>query len=156
MKIHCMALTGTILLGLSAFHIPSATAQTAQVDASLDASKVVTTSRPFDPARLIGQDVVDPHGRRLGEIQSVIVGPTGKAEQVVLDIGGWLEPFKRISVPWSDLKTDAAGQISSTLTRQAANQMKRYSYTDFSLSGTLIAEDGTAYVAPATAALTQQ
>ncbi len=155
MKTHCMALLGTVLLGLIAFHIPSATAQTAQLDASLDASKVAT-SKPLEPAKLIGQDVLDPRGQRLGEIQSVILGPTGNVSEVVLDFGGWLEPFNRIAVPWSAFKTNADGQITSTLTRKTALQAKRYTYTDFSLSGGLIAEDGKAYVAPANATVSAQ
>ena len=144
MKVHSMALIGTVFLGLTPFQIPTALGQSA-----MEASDHVGAS-PMQAARLIGKDVVDRGGHRLGVIQSVIVGPNGKIAQVVLDIGTWLEADKRIAVAWSSLRTDAEGRIVSTLTKETAARAKKYTYLDPSLSGSVITADGKPYDPTAT------
>src|SRR5256885_5203715 len=137
MRLHSMALMGAVFLGVTSFQIPSAVAQTAMLETS-----AAVSGGSMEAAKLLGQEVLDPSGNRLGEIQSVIVGPTGKVSQIVLDIGSWLEADKRIPVPWADFSVNAAGQITSRLTKQTAAAARRLAP---SLNAGLLTEDGQAY-----------
>jgi sporulation protein YlmC with PRC-barrel domain len=98
-----------------------------------------------DAAKLVGKDVVDANGKTVGEIESVIVDPNGKVTSVVLDVSGWLESEKRISVPWKDLKADADGKIRSSLTKESAQAAAGYNYTQDVNRGKVLNESGQVY-----------
>jgi len=103
-----------------------------------------------DAGKLIGEDVVDPNDKTVGEIESVIVDPNGKVTSVVLDVSGWLESEKRISVPWKDLKADADGKIRSSLTKEAAQSAAGYSYSSDVNRGKVLNETGQVYATDGT------
>jgi len=73
-----------------------------------------------DAGKLIGQDVYDNAGEKVGDIESVMVDKDGKVNSVVLDVSGWLEAEKLIAVQWSDLKAQQDGKIVTALTKDAA------------------------------------
>jgi sporulation protein YlmC with PRC-barrel domain len=103
-----------------------------------------------DAGNLIGEDVIDGNGKTVGEIESVIVNPKGKVTSVVLDVSGWLESEKRISVPWSDLKADADGKIHSNLTKESAQAAAGYAYSNDINRGKVLNETGQVYAADGT------
>jgi sporulation protein YlmC with PRC-barrel domain len=103
-----------------------------------------------DAGKLIGEDVVDSNGKTVGEIESVIVDPNGKVSSVVLDVSGWLESEKRISVPWKDLKADADGKIHSSLTKENAQAASDYKYSNDVNRGKVLNESGQIYAADGT------
>jgi sporulation protein YlmC with PRC-barrel domain len=103
-----------------------------------------------DAGKLIGEDVVDPNGKTVGEIESVIVDTKGKVTSVVLDVSGWLESEKRISVPWKDLKADADGKIHTSLTKESAQAAAAYAYSDDVNRGKVLNESGQLYAADGT------
>jgi len=113
---------------------------------STDASTNLGVSG-VDAGKLIGEDVVDGNGKTVGEIESVIVNPNGKVTSVVLDISGWLESEKRVSVPWKDLKADADGNIHTSLTKESAQAAAGYAYTDQGNRGKVLSESGQVYAA---------
>src|SRR6185436_9260481 len=45
----------------------------------------------IDAGKLVGQEVYDANGDKVGEIDSVMVDPKGKGSSVVIDVSGWLE-----------------------------------------------------------------
>ena len=106
-----------------------------------------TMGGEVDAGNLIGQDVYDAMGDKVGEIDSVMVDAKGKVTSVVLDVSGWLESEKLVAVPWTDLKTGADGKILSSLTKDSAKAAAAYAYKDSSLKGQVMTESGERYTA---------
>jgi len=106
-----------------------------------------TMGGEVDAGKLIGEEVYDANGDKVGEIDSVMVDPKGKVTSVVLDVSGWLESEKLVAVPWRDLKTDANGKIVSSLTKENAKADAGYSYKDPALRKQVLTESGERYVA---------
>ena len=100
-----------------------------------------------DAGKLIGQDVYDANGDKVGNIDSVMVDPNGEVNSVVIDVSGWLESEKLVSVEWSDLKTGEDNKIVSSLTKDSAEAATAYEYKDQNLRGQVLTESGEAYVA---------
>jgi sporulation protein YlmC with PRC-barrel domain len=103
-----------------------------------------------DAGKLIGENVIDANGKTVGEIESVIVDPKGKVTSVVLDVSGWLESEKRISVPWKDLKADADGKIHTSLTKESAQAAAGYAYSNGVNRGKVLNESGQVYATDGT------
>ena len=145
-------LAGGVISLLAAAPITGAMAQDTTAPATTPAPVSTNASTNLgvtavDAGKLIGEDVLDAKGDTVGEIDSVIVDPKGKVTSVVLDVGGWLEGDKRISVPWTDLKADADGNIHTSLTKEAAQAAAGYTYTDEKLRGKVLNENGQFYAA---------
>jgi sporulation protein YlmC with PRC-barrel domain len=100
-----------------------------------------------DAGKLIGEEVYDGMGEKVGEIDSVMVDAKGEVTSVVIDVSGWLEIEKLVAVAWSDLKADPNGKIASSLTKDSAKAAAAYSYSDPSLRGQVLTETGERYAA---------
>ena len=105
-----------------------------------------TMSGEVDAGKLIGEEVYDAAGEKVGEIDSVMVGAKGKVTAVVLDVSGWLESEKLVAVKWTDLQT-VDGKIVSSLTRENAKAAAAYAYKDPALRKQVLTESGERYVA---------
>jgi sporulation protein YlmC with PRC-barrel domain len=105
-----------------------------------------------DAGELIGQDVYDANGDKVGKIDSVMVDPNGEVNSVVIDVSGWLESEKLVAVEWSDLKTGEDDKIVSSLTKDSAEAAAAYEYKDQNLRGQVLTETGEPYVAADAAA----
>jgi sporulation protein YlmC with PRC-barrel domain len=105
-----------------------------------------------DAGKLIGQDVYDANGDKVGNIDSVMVDPNGEVNSVVIDVSGWLESEKLVAVEWSDLKTGEDDKIVSSLTKDSAEAAAAYEYKDQNLRGQVLTETGEPYVAADAAA----
>ena len=101
----------------------------------------------IDAGKLIGEEVYDANGDKVGEIDSVMVDAKGKVTSVVLDVSGWLESEKLVAVKWSDLKTGEDNKIVSSLTKDSAKAAVAYDYTDPALRGQVLTESGERYAA---------
>jgi sporulation protein YlmC with PRC-barrel domain len=115
---------------------------------------ISTTSDPVqiaqgevDAGKLIGQEVYDAAGDKVGEIDSVMVAPNGKVDSVVIDVSGWLESEKLVAVEWSELKTGEDNKIVSALTKDSAKAAAAYNYKDPALRGQVLTESGERYAA---------
>lgn len=104
----------------------------------------------IDAGKLIGQEVYDANGDKVGEIDSVMVGPEGEVNSVVIDVSGWLESEKLVSVEWSELKTGEDNKIVSSLTKDTAEAATAYEYKDQNLRGQVLTESGEPYMAAET------
>ena len=100
-----------------------------------------------DAGKLIGQEVYDAAGEKVGEIDSVMVDPNGKVDSVVIDVSGWLESEKLVAVEWSELKTGEDNKVVSALTKDSAEAAAAYNYKDPSLRGQVLTESGERYAA---------
>ena len=110
-----------------------------------------TVSGDVDAAKLVGEEVYDAAGDKVGEIDAVMVDAKGKVSGVIIDISGWLQSEKLISVPWKDLKTDQDGRVVSSLTKESAESAEKYAYTDPALRKQVLTESGERYEADTTA-----
>jgi sporulation protein YlmC with PRC-barrel domain len=108
-----------------------------------------------DAGTLIGEEVYDGMGDKVGEIDSVMVDTKGKVTSVVIDVSNWLESEKLVAVAWSDLKTDPSGKIVSSLTKESAAAAAAYAYKDPTLRKQVQTESGERYAVAAPADGTQ-
>jgi len=106
-----------------------------------------TATGEVDAGKLIGKEVYDANGDKVGEIDSVMVDPKGKVTSVVIDVSGWLESEKLVAVKWSDLKTGEDEKIVSSLTKDSAKAAAAYNYKDPALRGQVMTEEGERYAA---------
>jgi len=106
-----------------------------------------TMGGEVDAGKLIGKEVYDGNGDKVGEIDSVMVNSKGKVTSVVIDVSGWLESEKLVALAWTDLKTDPDGKIVSSLTKESAKAAAAYSYKDPALRKQVLTESGERYVA---------
>lgn len=104
-------------------------------------------SGEVDAGKLIGKNVVDAQGNTVGEIDSVLVNEKGKVDAVVLDVSSFLESKKLITVPWTDLKTNADGEITSSLTKEVAKSASDYKYKSDDARGKVLTQSGDVYTA---------
>jgi sporulation protein YlmC with PRC-barrel domain len=100
-----------------------------------------------DAGKLIGQEVYDANGDKVGDIDSVMVDANGKVSSVVLDVSGWLESEKLVALKWSDLKTGEDNKITTALTKDSAEAAAAYDYSDPALRGQVLTESGERYAA---------
>ena len=107
-----------------------------------------------DAGKLVGKDVYDANGDKVGDIESVMVDQSGKVNSVVLDVSGWLESEKLIAVKWTDLTMGADGKIVSPLTKDAAKAAAAYQFKDEGLRGQVMTESGERYAETGTTAAT--
>lgn len=106
-----------------------------------------TATGEVDAGKLIGQAVYDANGDKVGDIDSVMVDAKGKVTSVVIDVSGWLESEKLVSVEWTDLKTGEDNKIVTSLTKDAAKTAAAYEYKDKTLRGQVMTESGERYEA---------
>jgi len=138
-----LLLSGAVTAMLGA--APFAMADNA-ISTTVDPVQIAQAAGEVDAGKLIGQEVYDANGDKVGEIDSVMVTPKGKVASVVIDVSGWLESEKLVAVKWSDLKTGEDGKIVSALTKDSAKAAAAYAYKDPALRKQVITESGERYV----------
>lgn len=140
-----LLLSGAVTAMLGA--APFALADTAISTSSTAVGAVQVAEAAVDAGKLIGLAVYDANGDKVGDIDSVMVDAKGKVTSVVIDVSGWLESEKLVSVEWSDLKTGEDGKIVSSLTKDTAKAATAYEYKDKNLRGQVMTESGERYEA---------
>src|SRR5690349_946875 len=151
-----------LLLGAALIAMLGAAPITAMAGSSTSAGNVGTVqiaAAEVDAGKLVGESVYDANGKKIGDVDSVMVDPNGKVTSVIIDISGWLESEKLIAVKWSDLQMGADGKIVSALTKESAQSAQAYMYKDKTMRGQVMTESGERYAAggaaqPATNATT--
>jgi len=98
-----------------------------------------------DAGSLIGKNVVDAKGDTVGEIDSVMVDGSGKVKAVVVDVSGWLQSEKLISLPWKDLAVTDDNVITSKITQEEAKSASAYTYVDNGNRRKVLTETGQVY-----------
>lgn len=131
----------TAMLGAAPFAIAEDTVST-----TVDPVQIADTGE-VDAGKLVGQAVYDANGEKVGDIDSVMVDAEGEVTSVVIDVSGWLESEKLVSLEWSDLKMGEDNKIVSSLTKDTAKAATAYEYKDQNLRGQVLTESGERYVA---------
>jgi sporulation protein YlmC with PRC-barrel domain len=81
----------------------------------------------YESSRLIGQDVINQQGEKLGKIRNLAIGSNGQVTYAVLGVGGIVGVGEKdIAVPFNQL------QISSDQTRITLNVSKDKVTSEFS------------------------
>jgi len=140
-----LLLSGAVTAMLGA--APFAMADSAIVTETDSVQIAQAAAGDIDAGKLVGQEVYDANGDKVGEIDSVMVDPKGKVSSVVIDVSGWLESEKLVAVKWSDLKTGEDNKIVSSLTKDGAKAAAAYNYADPALRGQVLTESGERYAA---------
>jgi sporulation protein YlmC with PRC-barrel domain len=131
----------TAMLGAAPFMAVADTSVPASVQVAQAAAGEV------DAGELIGQEVYDAQGEKVGDIDSVMVDDRGQVTSVVIDMSGWLESEKLVPVQWSDLKRGKDDRITTSMTKESATSAEAYSYKDENLRGKVMTEAGEPYAA---------
>jgi sporulation protein YlmC with PRC-barrel domain len=95
-----------------------------------------------DAGSLVGQEVYDGSGNKVGDVDSVMVDQDGKVSSVVVDVSDWLESEKLIAVNWSDLQMGQDGRIVTSMTKENAQSAAAYQYKNEKLRGQVMDESG--------------
>jgi sporulation protein YlmC with PRC-barrel domain len=81
--------------------------------------------------RAIDAEVRDRRGDDLGRVHDIILGMDGRAEQVVLSVGGYLGVGdKQVAVPYDALAFAGDDVVLMTVTRQDLEQRPAFSYPE--------------------------
>ena len=144
-----LLLSGAVAAILGVAPFAAMAEETIAVNAGATQIADTTAAGEVDAGKLIGEEVYDANGDKVGEIDSVMVNSKGKVSSVVIDVSGWLESEKLVAVPWSDLKTDADGKVVSALTKDSAKAAAAYDYKDPALRKQVLTESGDRYVVDA-------
>src|SRR6202040_1512986 len=105
------ALLGTVLLSGAAF------AETATTDRS-NINTAVHRDGQWRSSKLIGVNVYNDNNEKIGDIQELIVDKSGKVDNVILGVGGFLGMGEHyVAVPMEKLKwVNEPARTSSTTT----------------------------------------
>ena len=69
-------------------------------------------------SQLIGTEVRDKMGERIGEVKDMVLGPDGNLAYAIVSTGGFLGAGDRLhAVPWQALESDGEGHYTVDLTK---------------------------------------
>lgn len=135
--------TAMALLGLTLVAGP-----TLAEDRAASPSTTTTTSGPtgtaaaVDAKKLIGEDVRNTAGDRVGEVNTVILDKSGQVKSVIVGVGGFLGVGEReVAMRWQDLKMAPSGDyIIANVTKEQVQALPEYKFTDPSRRGTIFSD----------------
>jgi YD repeat-containing protein len=115
--------------------------QTANAPSSV---KTTTSSSEVRSDKLVGHAVVNAQNEKVGAIESVILGPQGHVDKVVIGIGGVLGMRERdVAVNWRDLQVlDNGNKIVVNASRDQLNAMPEFKYDEQHRRGSTFLNDG--------------
>ena len=95
-----------------------------------------------DAKKLIGEDVRNGAGDRVGDINTVILDKSGQVKTVVVGVGGFLGVGeKEVALPWHDLKMAPNGDhVIANVTKDQLKAMPEYKFHDPNRRGTIFSD----------------
>ena len=110
--------------------------QTAAADK--DAAQRAKARNDVRAETLIDQSVTNFEGDTVGDIESVIVGPSGKVRAVVVGVGGFLGMGERlVALDWDELEiSDNGDTVRVAATAEELKALPAYTYDDEARRGT--------------------
>lgn len=87
---------------------------------------------PIDADRLIGKDLINPKGEKVGEIESVLIDQNNIVAGIVVGVGGFLGIGERdVAIDWRQVSVVNGGEkVTTTLTAEELKAMPPYEYKD--------------------------
>jgi sporulation protein YlmC with PRC-barrel domain len=94
-----------------------------------------------EAGKLIGHRVENAEGQKIGEIEAIHINKSGKVEDVIVGVGGFLGIGERdVSISWKTLKISADGnKVTTDLTKEKLKEMPAYTYPQPNYRGTVFA-----------------
>ena len=95
-----------------------------------------------DAKKLIGEDVRNAAGDRVGDINTVILDKSGQVKTVVVGVGGFLGVGeKEVAMAWHDLKMAPNGDyVIANVTKDQLKAMPEYKFHEPSRRGTIFSD----------------
>lgn len=123
--------------------MPANASGNAAVETSVKAAATQQQSGQIDSNELIGRDIQNAAGETVGEVNSVILGQDGKADAVIVGVGGFLGIGERdVAINWDDLSiANDSDEIVANVTREQLEQMPEYTFADEQRRGTAFESD---------------
>jgi sporulation protein YlmC with PRC-barrel domain len=103
------------------------------------AAPAVSFSNEADMKKLIGTNIKNSAGDTVGEVKSVLVDKSGKIQDVIVSVGGFLGMGDReVALSWNDLTvTDEGKHVTTTMTKDALKALPEYKYKQATYRGTV-------------------
>jgi sporulation protein YlmC with PRC-barrel domain len=87
--------------------------------------------RGWSAQRLLGGDVLNARGEKIGEVEDFLVGPKGQIAKVIVEAGGLLDiGDQHVAVPWEQVTRDGASSISVPVTRDNLDDYGMFATVD--------------------------
>jgi sporulation protein YlmC with PRC-barrel domain len=96
-------------------------------------------SNESDMKNLIGQNIKNPAGETIGEVESVYVDKAGKISAVIVSVGGFLGVGEReVAINWSDIAVTEDGKtVTTKMTKDSLKALPEYDYKQATWRGTV-------------------
>lgn len=129
-------LASTAIAALLGAGVTAMPAMTASAD-------VTATSGIGQPEELIGKDVVDAQGNKIGDIDSVLIDKDGQVKYVIVGVGGFLGMGEQnVALRWDTVKLAADGDnVVAPVTKESLSKLPPHRYPDAASSGKVYALD---------------
>jgi sporulation protein YlmC with PRC-barrel domain len=97
----------------------------------------------IDTDEMIGRNIENAAGDRLGEVNSVILGQDGQVEAVIVGVGGFLGIGQRdVAIEWEQLNISEGGEhITANMTREQLEALPEYEFADTQQRGGVFQRD---------------
>lgn len=107
------------------------------------AADVPAETQQLDAQSLIGRDVVNAEGERIGEVDNVVVDSEGQVRHVIVGVGGFLGiGEKNVALRWDELVLTADGEsIAVPYTRDQLTALPDHVYPEAVEPGTVYGYD---------------
>jgi sporulation protein YlmC with PRC-barrel domain len=107
------------------------------------ASPMTQQTTQIDAQKLIGHDIVNADDKKIGSVDSVMLGREGSVQAVVVNIGGFLGLGERnVAIDWADIRLSPDGKkVTTALTKDQLKALPEFHYA-------ADVKRGTAFTAP--------
>jgi sporulation protein YlmC with PRC-barrel domain len=127
--------TAAALAAILAAAAPAALAQSSATPQTRTDTNAAVSQTGIQPdqiraSKMLGSTVYDMQNRSIGKVQDLVLDPSGRVDEVVIDIGSFLGMGgKNIAVKLSDIKTDN-NRLTLDRTKEQLQQMASYHLED--------------------------
>jgi sporulation protein YlmC with PRC-barrel domain len=86
-------------------------------------------AKGYRASKLIGREVKNDQGQKLGKIEDLIVSPDGKVTMAVLEVGGFLEiGERRVAIPIEQFSSLGPNPVLPGATKTALKDLPAFKY----------------------------
>ncbi len=132
-----LAATSCLVLGIGAAQAADNRPATPPAGAAAPATQMPSQ---VDAQKLIGRNIQNTQNETIGEIESIMMSPTGKADAVVVGVGGFLGMGKKdVAIKWDQLTIAENGEkVTVPMTKEQLKALPEYTYKDEKYRGKVI------------------
>jgi len=133
-KLSLLTATAVIVASVSG----AAYAETQMAQTRTQQSLATSAMTETELGQLVGKNVENAAGEKIGEIDSVYIGRDGKVKSVVVGVGGFLGVGEHdVALNWDSLNVATNGDVSVSFTKDQLKAMPEYEYLNPTQRGTV-------------------